>query len=379
MGHVFISYSTKNKDYADTLRDMLEAQRVTTWMAPYSIPPGSKYAQTITKGIRDCDCFLLVLSEASQASEAVDSEVELATLTYHKPTLVVQIEDVVLNDAFTFYVHNKHMIRMDSVDVSSRECRALVQEIKHYTQTPDEQPLQKEEQPPQKEEPVIQREADPNGNVTKPLNNKKPMSKKVIAAVIAVVIAVLAAGVAIMLSGKDTADEKNGQQEQTAVTQPVDTRPVNPSYTAIFEEAGLTEKPVVSTDNEYVAYAYREESSFIYKGEIAYENGHISEAAVSTYISKDMVSEEEVQQFMLQAEQDLNTYVQSGVCSVYQDQTETHYVYDIHIHITQVTTEEGNEIFRELFGIDYENMDYLSRRQIDDMFAEMGFVKKFEE
>ena len=129
MGYAFISYSTKNQAMADAIRNTFTANKIDTWMAPYSIPPGSKYAQSITNAIRNCSCFVLLLSNASQSSEAVDSEVELAALTFKKNIVTVQIENVVLNDAFTFYIHNKQILPIDSVDVSTPAMQAVLSTV----------------------------------------------------------------------------------------------------------------------------------------------------------------------------------------------------------------------------------------------------------
>ena len=103
-------------------------------MAPYDIPAGSKYAAVITKAIRDCSCFVLLLSNDSQASEAVDSEVELATLTFKKSIITVELEKVILNDAFTFYIHNKQIIAVHKIDENSYEVKQVLDAVKAYTQ-----------------------------------------------------------------------------------------------------------------------------------------------------------------------------------------------------------------------------------------------------
>lgn len=110
MGYAFISYSTKNQTSADAMRELFRKNGIDTWMAPYDIPAGSKYAAVITQAIRDCGCFVLLLTNESQSSEAVDSEVELAALTFKKSIITVQLENVILNDSFTFYIHNKQII-----------------------------------------------------------------------------------------------------------------------------------------------------------------------------------------------------------------------------------------------------------------------------
>ncbi len=134
MGYAFISYSTKNQLAADSIRNLFKEENIDVWMAPYDIPAGSKYAAIITGAIRDCSCFVLLLSEDSQASEAVDSEVELATLTYKKSIITVQLENVVLNDSFTFYIHNKQIIAVNSIDKESPDFKQVIYAVKVYTQ-----------------------------------------------------------------------------------------------------------------------------------------------------------------------------------------------------------------------------------------------------
>ena len=52
MGYAFISYCTKNQTAADAFRDLFIEYGIDTWMAPYDIPAGSKYAGVITNAIR---------------------------------------------------------------------------------------------------------------------------------------------------------------------------------------------------------------------------------------------------------------------------------------------------------------------------------------
>lgn len=138
MGYAFISYSTKNQAFADAMRAIFDKHRIDTWMAPYDVPAGSKYAAEITKAIRDCGCFVLLLSNDSQASEAVDSEVELAALTFKKSIITVELEKVTLNDAFTFYIHNKQIIPLREINEESRELKQVLDAVVAYTGRTDE-------------------------------------------------------------------------------------------------------------------------------------------------------------------------------------------------------------------------------------------------
>ncbi|MBQ7309503.1 MAG: toll/interleukin-1 receptor domain-containing protein [Clostridia bacterium] len=132
MGYAFISYSTKNQASADAIRSIFNRNGIETWMAPYDIPVGSKYAGVITRAIKECACFVLLLTEASQSSHWVDKEVELA-LSERKMVLPVQLENVVLNDEFTFYIHNNQIIPISNISEYSAEMQKVMTSVKAYT------------------------------------------------------------------------------------------------------------------------------------------------------------------------------------------------------------------------------------------------------
>ncbi len=133
MGYAFISYSTQNQSVADSIRELFNKNSIDTWMAPYDIPIGSKYAAVITSAIRDCACFVLLLSKDSQASEAVDKEVELAAIQYKKTTIVLKLEDIILNDSFTYYIHNQQIIAVNKVNEDSQDIKQVISSVKIYT------------------------------------------------------------------------------------------------------------------------------------------------------------------------------------------------------------------------------------------------------
>lgn len=133
MGYAFISYSTLNKASADAIHELFSKHKIDTWMAPYDIPAGSKYAGVITKAIRECSCFVLLLSNDSQGSEAVDKEVEMAAVLFKKTIITVELEKVVLNDQFLFYVHNQQIIPVYQIDENSREIKQVLDAVRAYT------------------------------------------------------------------------------------------------------------------------------------------------------------------------------------------------------------------------------------------------------
>jgi hypothetical protein len=74
----FISYSSKDKDFAERLHADLRARRVFVWFAPHDLPVGARIRPAIDESIRVHDKLLLVLSENSIGSQWVEQEVETA-------------------------------------------------------------------------------------------------------------------------------------------------------------------------------------------------------------------------------------------------------------------------------------------------------------
>ncbi len=128
MGYVFISYSSKEQDKADAMKKVLEKNDIRTWMAPGDIPAGSKYAEIINRAIKECACVILMLSEASQGSVWVAKEVERA-VHYHKPIIPVQLENVVLNDEFEFYISTDHIVALQKIDENASETQKVISAV----------------------------------------------------------------------------------------------------------------------------------------------------------------------------------------------------------------------------------------------------------
>lgn len=74
----FISYSSRDEEFAERLRTDLQAKGVRVWFAPHDLPIGARIRPTIDESIRVHEKLLLVLSEASVASQWVEQEVETA-------------------------------------------------------------------------------------------------------------------------------------------------------------------------------------------------------------------------------------------------------------------------------------------------------------
>jgi uncharacterized protein YjbI with pentapeptide repeats len=71
----FISFSTRDQDFADRLHADLQAKGVRCWFAPHDIQGGRKVHEQIDEAIRVYDKLLLILSEASLNSNWVKTEI----------------------------------------------------------------------------------------------------------------------------------------------------------------------------------------------------------------------------------------------------------------------------------------------------------------
>ncbi|MBI3753967.1 MAG: toll/interleukin-1 receptor domain-containing protein [Deltaproteobacteria bacterium] len=74
----FISYSSKDDDFAKRLHADLQSRGVRCWFAPEGLKIGEKFRPRIDEAIRLHDKLLLVLSESSINSAWVETEVETA-------------------------------------------------------------------------------------------------------------------------------------------------------------------------------------------------------------------------------------------------------------------------------------------------------------
>lgn len=98
---VFISYSTKNSEYAFHVRSKLEKAGFSCWMAPDSIPTGSSYLKEIPLALSTSPVFALILTPDAENSKWVP--LELATAIDTKCELIpIQIEEYKMGDEFTF-------------------------------------------------------------------------------------------------------------------------------------------------------------------------------------------------------------------------------------------------------------------------------------
>lgn len=74
----FLSYSSKDRTFALQLHEDLDRAGVSLWFDEHDLRTGDRIRDTIDRAVRARDKLLLILSEASLASEWVENEVETA-------------------------------------------------------------------------------------------------------------------------------------------------------------------------------------------------------------------------------------------------------------------------------------------------------------
>jgi hypothetical protein len=99
----FISYSSKNHDFAERLYADLQTKGVRCWYAPEDLKIGDKFRQRIDESIRLHDKLLLILSGQSITSAWVEEEVESAVEREHREKRLVlfpvRIDDTVMESS----------------------------------------------------------------------------------------------------------------------------------------------------------------------------------------------------------------------------------------------------------------------------------------
>lgn len=129
MGYVFISYSSKNRESADAIRNLFMENGIDTWMAPYDLTKDNHYIKVINQVIKDCACFLLILSQSAQQSSFVERELERA-ITYCKTIVPVQIEPVHLDGSFSFYLNTSQILTSDHMIPDASDADKLLRAVR---------------------------------------------------------------------------------------------------------------------------------------------------------------------------------------------------------------------------------------------------------
>jgi len=154
MHKVFISYSSKDYAQAESVRNILERNDIKCWMAPRDIPGGSNYTREIPVAIRECQVFVLILSDNAQGSHWVLKELDTA-VNNGKVILPFMLEECQLNDEFNFLLTGAQ--RYEAYQKKSEAMETLIRRIQAVSAA-SEQPEVKKEKKVEKRQPVFKKE-----------------------------------------------------------------------------------------------------------------------------------------------------------------------------------------------------------------------------
>jgi len=106
---VFISYSSTDKQMADTVCAHLESKGIECWIAPRNILPGEEWGDSILRGIHACRIMVLIFSKTANDSGPVRSEVDRA-VNARKVLIPFRIENVSPTGAMEFHIGRRHWL-----------------------------------------------------------------------------------------------------------------------------------------------------------------------------------------------------------------------------------------------------------------------------
>ncbi len=105
---VFVSYSSKDADWAEKITKYLREKGIICWKAPEDIPTGSNYQIEIPKGLRETYILLVILTENSEKSKWCYKEIGSAIGSGHI-VVPVKIDDYASTDQFNFLMDGEQI------------------------------------------------------------------------------------------------------------------------------------------------------------------------------------------------------------------------------------------------------------------------------
>jgi len=106
---VFISYSSKDKKWADAACAVLEKHRIRCWVAPRDITPGTEWGAAIISGMDASKIMVLIFSAHANESAQVRREVERA-ISKGLVVLPFRVENINPAGAMEYALSNTHWL-----------------------------------------------------------------------------------------------------------------------------------------------------------------------------------------------------------------------------------------------------------------------------
>ena len=225
---VFISYSSKDMDTADTICEYLESRGISCWYADRDIPAGQDWAESIVKALDRAKIFLLIFTDNANNSRQVMREVDTA-VNRGIPIIPFKLTKNAPSGGMKYYLSTVHWL--DAVEVepedSLRSLRGLITRL-----LSGEQPEPTRSKAPAQQRPVQKQSAPAAATQQRPAQTRKKdnsSSALVKTAVVMGIAVILALGV---LLGVNLTLKQSRQSRPEAITTPAASATATPAATA---------------------------------------------------------------------------------------------------------------------------------------------------
>lgn len=119
MADIFISYSSKDREQAEQLTELLSSAGLSVWIDQQGIGAATSWSGEITRAISDCKALVVMLSPSSVESKNVIREVSLA-FEKNKKILPLDLEPVALTDDLAYHLAGLQRTPMTNIDAIIR-------------------------------------------------------------------------------------------------------------------------------------------------------------------------------------------------------------------------------------------------------------------
>src|SRR5579872_1532380 len=119
MADIFISYSSKDKEKADQLSELLASAGLSVWIDQAGIDVATSWSKEIVQAINGCKAFIVLLSPNSIILKNVVREVSLA-FEKNKKILPLDLEPVVLSEDLEYHLAGIQRAPMTNIDAIIR-------------------------------------------------------------------------------------------------------------------------------------------------------------------------------------------------------------------------------------------------------------------
>jgi hypothetical protein len=106
---IFISYSSKDKPFADAICAGLEKNSIRCWIAPRDVPPGEDYPKAIINAINGSKIMVLIFSSHANASPHVTRELSKA-LSNGVMIIPFRIENAPMSESMEYLIGLPHWL-----------------------------------------------------------------------------------------------------------------------------------------------------------------------------------------------------------------------------------------------------------------------------